>query len=781
MGTNEISTAAVTSTVMLVISILFALILAVAALVGFFRRWKRSTVSLCRIILAVILAALIVFIIGISTNFSGNISNFVTTEFQSESEELSETALLIIVATLYSILIPFFFVIVFIIVAQLLRIPAYFISKALHITKQDELERQKAASNANIADAVPPPSNIDGKKLLERFGGALITAVSALIVICVCILPVTGIFCTVADGLDELSKEAAESNETIKLDSNEEIVVDGQIVVSKEGVLDPVALSTVMNTTVAPIRNNFFVSLSYSAPMKLIYRNITKVEINDVTVSFGEEAENLFRLASNVVCFAADFENYGERQMRASDEVANYVINSEFHCELAAELISSIAKSIDKPSDNEFLDSMIETLKSTTKESVAEDVSTFRDIFKSAVKNKIPKSIARASAEEDGYLDVLENTNEEFVYDVLFAIQKNNHFGGLATPALNYAFETVSKSLKAENNKIQAGTDLKDLSEEQLKAEAKNIASALSDIKNVALSFKNIDGKTDDNMSTLMNLDLAPLGRFIDSCENSLLLGNGAREVLVSIMRSEAFSENGLDEVFGVLADRIENGEDLSMERILVAMKEIVKVIGDYQEGKETIEELTESLKAIVQALDAETASAINEMMPKISARMIDGGDSVNEVITQKMLTSFVESLSSEEAKELADDDEKFAKEVLAIDMILDMINSATAGKVYSVEDIKEVVETIVTSKIVTNALVSAAYDENGNLTNEIQLLKDSVSEEDKQAVVNACKEYYDENKSSYSEEELETVKSNLKAIASIFGENITAQVKNWD
>ena len=773
MGTTDISTTTVTTTVMLVISILFAIILAISALVGFFRRWKRSTVGLCRIIIAVVLAAVIVFAIGISTNFSQNISDFVNAEVQSGNDELSETAILLLVSALYSIAMPFVFVVVFVIIAQILRIPAYFISKSLHITKHDEIENQDTTKEATEST---------GKKLLEQFGGALISVCAALIVICVCILPVTGLFCTVADGITEFSAEAAQSEAPIQIEneSGKEIVIDGQTVLYKDGTVDAVALNTAMNTAVAPIRNNFFVSVSYSAPMKLIYRNITKVKMQDVTLSFGEEMNSFFKLASNSVCFVTDFENYGEKQMAAADELANYVINSEFRRKIAADFLSAIAKSVDKEKDNELLVEIAATLEKTTEDSVVEDVKTVRDIFKSAIRNNIPKAVAKASTENDGYIYVLESINEDFIYDFLSAIQKNSDFSGLISPALNYAFRMITKSFGAEQSDVQAGTDLKELSDEQLKSEAANMSSALASIRLVIVSLDDLNSESDD-VDLLTETDLAPLGAFVDRCRESLLLGNGAKKALVVILRSDEFSKNGLDEIFDVIANHIERDETVSLERTLVAVQELVTVMNDYQNGNESTEELSASIKKIVENLDAETAAEINEILPKINARMINGGDNVSEGVTQTIITSFVESLSSDEAKELAKDEEAFEKEVQAIDIILDMINAATAGVQYSTEDIKAAVETVARSKITTKALVSAAYDENGNLNEEIKLFNNSLTEEDKLAVMEACKEYYNEEKSSLDESEKETIKSNLTAIASIFGEDISAQIANWN
>ena len=774
MGTIEISTAA--TTIIIAISTLFSLILVMAAVIGFFMRWKRSTVELCRILIAIILTTLIVALLGLCFNFSEPFADLIESQL---SPDTSQSAIQLIAAALYSLIVPFLFVLLFIINAQILRIPAHFISKALHIDKRSENEDANAVIYP--ANDTEPQENT-GKKLLEQFGGALISMFTALVIICVCFLPFTGLFCTVADGISEFAEEAVENDVKLQVENQggQEIIVDGYKILDKDGIIDTVALNAVVNTSITPLRKNFFVAASYSAPMKFMYTNITRVRVQGVSVSFGKEMDDFLKLASHSICLVTDFENYGENQIAATDAIADYMINSEFRCKLTADLLSSLAKSIEKPNDNELLGRILEVLENTTKDSVAEDVATARDIFKSAIKNDLPKAIANASGNDDGYILILDGINSDFVYDLLSAIKKNNHFGGLVSPALNYAMQMILKSFDAEDIEIQAGADLQELSEEQLKSEAENLAAALSNIKNVVLSLKNSDDKQQDSAEAFMNMDIAQLGAFIDRCQDSLLLGNGTREVFVSMLRSERFSENGLDDVFDVIAEHLEQGDDFSMERTLVATKELVKVMSDYQNNSSSTAELSASMKKIVENLDPETATVINEMIPKIDSSMIDGGNNVSETVTQKIITSFVETLSSEEAKEIVTNDEELEKEAQAIDMVLGMIKSATSGTVYSAEDIKGVVGTLADSKIATNALVSAAYDESGKLTDDIQLLNNSATAEDKQAVVYACKEYYDEEKSALSASEIVAIKAKLTAIASIFGEDISAQVASW-
>ena len=780
MGTTEISTTAVTSTVMLVLSILFIIIMAIAALIGFFRRWKRCTVDLCRIVLAVILSAILVAVLGITLNIVEPIATLVQSEIQAELDSTAQNTIWFIVAALYSLTIPFFFVLIFVIIAQILRIPAYFISKALHITKQDEAEKPIEHTDASSPESTCKPAEDSGKKLLEQFGGALISALSALIIISVCILPFTGLFCTFADGLTEFSKEAAQSNAKMQIenDNGREIVVDGQTILYKDGTIDAVALNTAMHTTVAPVRNNFFILASYSAPMKFIYKNITKVKIQNTTVSFCEEMEDIFNLASNSVCFVTDFENYGEKQMTAADKVADYVINSEFHCEIAAEFLSYISKSIDSSTGNEFFDGVVETLQSTTKESVADDVSTVRDIFKSAIRNNIPKSTAKALSEENGYTYVLESINEDFIYDVLSAVKANDRFSGLVSPALNYAFQMISSAFNADYNKsIQAGADLKDLSDEQLKQEASNFATAFSNVKDVITSFNGLNGENEDNVDAIINTDLAPLGAFIDRLRSSLLLGDGSKELLIVILRSETFSENSLNEMFEVIADHVEQYENLSMEKILVSTTEILRLLSEYQSGDGSTAKLAESLSAIASNLDPETAAVTNEIIKKATEQIVDSNENVDSQATQNLITAFVESLSSEEAKEISQDEEAMEKEAAAFECILNMINS---GVELTPDEIEDIIVTIASSKIVTSALVSTAYDENGNLTKDAQLFNDSLTNEDKQYIAFACKEYYDTHKNEYPEDKIEEMKSNLAAVVSIFDENVARAIASW-
>ena len=75
-----------------------------------------------------------------------------------------------------------------------------------------------------------------------------------------------------------------------------------------------------------------------------------------------------------------------------------------------------------------------------------------------------------------------------------------------------------------------------------------------------------------------------------------------------------------------------------------------------------------------------------------------------------------------------------------------------------------------------------ARYDEEtGELSEDALALSGSVSEEDKDSVIESAEEYYKETVVNMTEEEIETLKTNMNALASIFGEDLTDRFAEWD
>ena len=140
--------------------------------------------------------------------------------------------------------------------------------------------------------------------------------------------------------------------------------------------------------------------------------------------------------------------------------------------------------------------------------------------------------------------------------------------------------------------------------------------------------------------------------------------------------------------------------------------------------------------------------------------------------------------------------EEELEKEAKALDYALKLVKASTdrseaeggmsSGQIKDIynddpDGIKDMVESMAESKLTTAAIKSVAYDENNNLTQDALNLTEKVDKEDIETIKEKCKEYYVENVPDMNEEEKATLKENIKAIAAIFGEDITSDISEWD
>jgi hypothetical protein len=163
--------------------------------------------------------------------------------------------------------------------------------------------------------------------------------------------------------------------------------------------------------------------------------------------------------------------------------------------------------------------------------------------------------------------------------------------------------------------------------------------------------------------------------------------------------------------------------------------------------------------------------------------------------------------------------DEELEKEAKAIDNIMKIANASAPKKDTSeggepenpgeggesggdtINDLKnifagegdnadEMVDVILSSKIASEAITEIAYDEEGNLNKDALEISESVNAEEKEAIIDSVEKYYKEaaaekNNGEMTEEEiqeeLETLKTNINAIAAIFGEDLTEELLKWD
>jgi len=808
------------STVMLIFTLVVSLGILGFAFIGFFKGWKHSLLGLCRTLTAAILAFFAVFIfckVYPAASLFGIVEG-ITGPIDIVSESVSTQELMGILV--YTFVMPFVFSILFTIFDLLLLIPAHFIGKALGIkgkkkniekaeeanAKADDAKKaddDKKADDANKSEPESAPDAKPKKHPLDRIGGIGIKLVTALIVVMISLMPVTGIFYTLTDGIVDIADTAAEIDASVNIGASQMVAL-GHTLTDSEGNLDADETDLLVHETLDPVRNNIYMKLSYSAPMRLVYNGMVGSKNGDGKLR--NEVAQVFDLVSNALYLTVDLEDYGQPQKDAVTNIFAYVSGSELHCNIATDILKGVSTRVleDKTVFGKDLSALkkepgsivsvplLEILSKTDPATVRQDLNTIRDTLIIVIDYGIPGEIALALAEQnsEGIYGVI--ANEDLIYDILVTVYHTEDFRHLTGPTIDLMFTVFTRRFDADAEVVRvAGDHVEGLTDAELREEAKIFADLIRSIDTVMSSLPAF-GESSNAMAAIVSLDMAGLGDFVDHARASKFIGDGTTELLVDILESNKM--DSMRDVADIMVDHIKNDEELNIKNLFTAVQQFVGILDKYEnaDGHDTTE-LAKALGDLNKTFegDPHTAAVMKEIINEsniINSSSLSAGGEQNDS-SQKMMNVFIDQLSSKEFTE-----EELEKEAKALDYSMQLIqasgqeNSAEQLKeVYTGEKMNEMIDVMTDSQITSAAINEIAYDEEGNLTEDALEISSSVTEEDKEDFKEKCEEVYntklDEFSADKTEEEIaeykETLKTNMSSLASIFGESL--DFDSWD
>lgn len=856
------------STIMLIITVVFAAIIGIGALIGLAYGWKRSLVALCRSLCAILISFIAIKLLCIL--FPKLLITVILPllegipELQPTIQMVYDSAAIQSFggALIFTIVLPFLFVPVFVIFDLLLRIPAHFVGKAIGIptrAQKKELKRKKkeekkalklsqkeenkksndiaeatqpnglealestpaseyndplACTTESTTDTVTensPVSNEEsientensknftdtaGYAFIDKLGGFAFKGIKATIILMIVLFPITSLMYTLTEGAQTVINTATEVEIHLPAESDQTVL--GHDIVDSEGYYDCDEINLLVNETLSPICDNFFLKLSYSTPMRALHVGLSGS--SDSEGKFRNEIAQIFDLASDAVYLLVDFEDYGEDQKNAVSSILGYISNSKLHTEVAADLLSSLGKSLSSDTNKitdflpeEIPEEKVEEVKTiinplvnifarTTAESVKDDINTINDMLIAVIDYKIPKEIALALTSEsyDGVIRAL--SNEDFLYRIISDIYKNEDFHDLMAPVINFSFLLISRQFDPDITPadVDVASNLEGLSDDNLHYEAKILSSILLDAVDVIDTIPDIMG-SGETSGAIGSANMASLGRLLDDAMDSLFIGENIKDLFILILDSKTF-----DNMRGI-ADIIKkhmDDEELSMENLLTAVQQFTGILESYEKSNgQNMTELADTLRKLSSAFDPTTSAIIKEIINDsdvLNMGMTSGGSETSNANTQKLLTVFVDQLASGNIS-----DEEFEKEAKAVDFAMQLINASTSSEssvkdVYTDEEgMQEMISTMAESKIAAESIKAIAYDEEGNLTPDALELSEGLDDNDKDTLKSECEKYYKE-KAAESDADIETIDKNLKAIAAVLGEDITTDIDAW-
>lgn len=841
------------SGVMIGSTVFVGLCMALGMLLGIFKGWKNGVLTLCRLAASLLLAFLatkILFLIVSPDAIRGLLSSFIESLLAGTGFEKADGLSALAGVLTVSGMVPFVFTALFVLTDLILILPAYFIGRAFGIgVKPEKLEERrkkkeakraaKAAEKAKTepaaetepqpetaAEAEPAPaaadekaevtadektgSNADekaeaveekkekkkGMPVWSRLVGGAVRAGVVAFTTLVIVLPVAGLMYCLTDGVYEVVDTAEEVGADIPL-GQESVTLLGYRFTDENGMLDYAGVKGITTDVIEPVRSNIIFRAAYCAPFKAFYHSLSQARIDGHDYSLGDEMGQLFSLLKNSVYFLDDLGDFGDDQVAAIDGVTAYVSGSELHAKIGAELLSQFAQNaINSRSDivygqhSTITEPLFRTLANVTADSVVNDVNTIGEIGKIMIRYKVPYELA-VSIRTSSYKNFRPLVgNEELIYELLRAVLRNEDYTGLVSPGLSYAFERLLISFNVYDEDITVASEAGKLTDEEIRTEAGHLAKLFGNGMDVIESLS--AAGSSDAMGMIRNTDVEALGRFLDAAEESVLLGEGTRRLLIAVLKSSALDD--MRSVADIIVKHLEAGENLDMENLLSAVKQVTILLETYQNGNADITEMTVTLNALVKSLGGSTGVIIKEIVNDssvLNSSMLTGKDGTDNKYTQKLLSTMLDVMQNEEFTE-----EEIEKEAKALDYVMKLakvstdkseaeggMSSEQIKDIYNndPEGIKEMVETIAESKLTTAAIKSIAYDENGALTEDTLKLTEKVDKNDIETIKEKCKEYYVESAPEMSAEEKKTLEENVKAIAAIFGENVTEDIAEWD
>lgn len=781
----------ITGIVMLVLTILFFAVAVIIAAFGALHGFKKSLLSLCRIALSAVLSYIVVFFMcmiipvravfdlfltvfngskGLLVSLTGllpfeNITDIAASAFDKIAELvntlLGADSLIVLIGTvLYSLFMPMLFVALFIIFSLILMIPCFFIGRAMGITKK---KPKKAKGQKTEKEKISVPS---------RLGSVGIQFVTALFVMFILVIPISGIVCTVSDSIMTIT-EAAEKEEIEIAVSVPNVELFGHRITDEEGVVNAGQTNALITDIIGPIRHNIIIEATNSAPVRIA----VGIMVGSQNLSDGSHNEitQFVEVAADALAFAKAPETYGENQIKAMDGLVDYISSSDQHSTIVSDVIVMIADDI--KDDNKILfglvdltefsqgdiavvyEPAIQVLADTTPDSVKKDFESFGELIKIAIEKKLIS--AAKETVETGSIDALANvlSEEDTIYSIIRCLDSNDNLRKLLSPSMNFIGTTVIHTIDPEMEKFEIAKERTEaLSEDELHHEAKIYSDVFKDAAAAINEIPKLSAEGDVK-NTVSNMDIGVIGRLADNARKSIIVGDGIDELIVKFLESEKFDK--IREVADIVETHIDKDTDkeLNLESILVHFQRTLRAarnvnFADIREGKETDNDPEDYEEIIASINDAfaehgKNRELIKEVLSsKIIKDAVSGGDKEYDPATDPALTEEEKQAKIEDwnkkcenSDKLFDvminvlDDERLTddqvkKEASALDVAVMIIRAGNDSDVLleiftsseelegaigetgdNKEKAKGAISVITNSKIVSAALIELAYE----------------------------------------------------------------------
>ena len=753
-----------------VILILALIITLITALVGLGRGFKRFYPSLVVIGASAVVALIVTLIMK---NTIAQVAAEVIRQLIESGEEAAvigeltaamPTAAAFIESLPAALAAPFVFAVVFGIVVVLADIVRAIVTAIIRGGKK------KTAAVSVEASELTSDSDAKAAKRKNKLIGLAAGAVGGLFVAFCLLIPFIGYLGMANTTLSQLEQTSPETHEQVFAD----------------GETEPA-----YNSYVKPVLSDPYVNISYKLGGKLVFNILSGVKVEGKSYPISRLVGSALNIYGNAVPFInEDPASYGEKQIAAIDGIVDTVGDDLLLSSLTAEFVSGLATAWEKgesflgiepiAAEGAFapvLDTLVASYATVNSTTVADDLADLGSLVAAVIRYDVIAALGDENADLKQLI-----TTPGLVTDLCTAVQKS--------PRLEPVFFEIAKlgvTVVADAAQIPADAQAAGNSG---KVTAQDITAALRQVTPA-------DAEGESRLFETAVIAAMAVADSLSGQEENILYAIDAQavqDVMVAISETETFGD-AVSLLLCALcqSDMIESsgfsGEQLytdimaagynNLANTLQTVKHTLKMFETLNNTDSTAasdpasENVTQEIEWIVTNMTPETAEIITGQLTEDTLKNFGVPEESAAPVTDLIVNMF-DNMANE--TELTEDEYKNESQAIThlFSIATDLGGANWGEEIFgkSVSTAEDIADTVLNSKVVSQALISVAYDENGELKIDPLSIDLQLTEQDKKDLVSALNSYTAKNLPSSDIPEQDIQK--ITALAAVFNINIS-------
>ena len=582
------------------------------------------------------------------------------------------------------------------------------------------------------------------------------------------------------------------------------------------------------NLYIKPILADPYVKLSYTLGGKLAFNVLTSVKLDGESYPISRLTGTALSIFGHVNAFVdEEAANYGDEQIAAIEGLAADIGDDPLLKNLAAEFVSGLAGAWEKgesflgiepvQAEGEFapvLDKLVASFATVNSTTIAGDIKDVSDVAAALIEYDVVAALADENADIKQII-----TTPGFITELCTAVQKS--------PRLEPVFFEVAKlgvTMVADAVGIPADESAAagKVTVQDIRAELNEVSPADAEAESrlfeavVTAAVAVVDSLGGEESNLLYAIDAQATQDVMVNLSKTETFGDAVPLLLHGVCQSEMLEGTGFSGE-GLYNDLMAGGFD-NISNTLQTVKHTVKMFetlaakpiatkpstggstagsagsssGSGSSGSTTpsggaTTTDTEQLKAdvkeeiewIVTNMTPTTSTIITSQITEETVKNY-GVSEQSAAPVSNLITNMFESMANE--TELTQ--EEYENESSAITHLFsvatDLSTSSSGGNIFgeSVASAADITDTVLNSKVVSDALLNTVVDESGEIKEDPLALEIELTEDDKTMLVDALNDYSTANlpQSETKEEDIQKI----TALAAVFNINISIDANGF-